>query len=84
MQQDYTTLMISLWQSACQDTPKRPSARAEDGNFVLTINGNRDNWAAITQAAGVPAVNATTIDGDTLTVRWPSVADQIFGADGHC
>ena len=82
MQQDYTTLMISLWQSACQDTPKRPSARVEDGNFVLTINGNRDNWAAIVQAAGVPAMNTTTIDGDTLTVRWPSVADQIFGADG--
>ena len=83
MQQDYTTLMISLWQSACQDTPKRPSARVEDGHFVLTINGNRDNWAAIVQAAGVPAVNETTIDGDTLTVRWPSVADQIFGAAGH-
>ena len=48
MQQDYTTLMISLWQSACQDTPKRLSARVEDGNFVLTINGKRDNWAAIT------------------------------------
>lgn len=82
MQQDYTSLMISLWQSACQDTPKRPSARVEDGHFVLTINGNRNNWAAITQAAGVPAVNETTIDGDTMTVRWPSVADQIFGADG--
>jgi len=82
MQQDYTTLMLSLWQSACQDTPKRPSARVENGHFVLTINGNRDNWAAITQAAGVPAVNETTIDGDTMTVRWPSVADQIFGADG--
>ncbi len=82
MASDYTSLMISLWQSACQDTPKRPSARVEDGHFVLTINGNRDNWAAIVQAAGVPAVNETTIDGDTLTVRWPSVADQIFGADG--
>lgn len=82
MQQDYTSLMISLWQSACQDTPKRPSARVEDGHFVLTINGNRNNWAAITQAAGVPAHAVQTIDGDTLTVRWPSVADQIFGADG--
>ena len=80
---DYTSLMISLWQSACQDTPKRPSARVKDGHFVLTINGNRDNWAAITQAAGVPQSATTTIDGDTMTVRWPSVADQIFGADGH-
>ncbi len=82
MTNDFKQLMISLWQSACQDTPKRPSARVEDGCFVLTINGNRDNWAAIVQAAGVPAVNETTIDGDTMTVRWPSVADQIFGADG--
>ena len=82
MASDYTTLMLSLWQSACQDTPKRPSARVEDGHFVLTINGNRDNWAAIVQAAGVPAHAVQTIDGDTLTVRWPSVADQIFGADG--
>jgi ATP-dependent DNA helicase DinG len=70
-------------QSACQDTPKRPSARVEDGHFVLTVNGNRGNWAAITQAAGVPANATTTIDGDTMIVRWPSVADQIFGADGH-
>jgi len=79
---DYTSLMLNLWQSACQDTPKRPSARVVDGHFVLTINGNRDNWAAIVQAAGVPAEAPQTIDGDTLTVRWPSVADQIFGADG--
>ncbi len=83
MQQDYTSLMLNLWQSACQDTPKRPSARVEDGSFVLTINGNRDNWAAIVQAAGVPAEAPQTIDGDTLTVRWPSIADQIFGANGR-
>ena len=80
---DYTALMISLWQSACQDTPKRPSARVEDGHFVLTINGNRDNWAAIVQAAGVPAETPQTIDGDTLAVRWPSIADAIFGEGGY-
>jgi len=80
---DFRALMIGLWQSACQDTPKRPSARVEDGHFVLTVNGNRGNWAAITQAAGVPANATTTIDGDTMVVRWPSVADQIFGAHGH-
>ena len=79
---DFRTLMISLWQSACQDTPKRPSASVEDGHFVLTINGNRGNWAAIVQAAGVPAEAPQTIDGDTLTVRWPSVADAIFGQGG--
>ena len=79
---DFRALMIGLWQSACQDTPKRPSARVEDGHFVLTINGNRDNWAAIVQAAGVPAEAPQHIDGDTLTVRWPSVADAIFGQGG--
>lgn len=79
---DFRALMIGLWQSACQDTPKRPSARVEDGHFVLTINGNRGNWAAIVQAAGVPAEAPQTIDGDTLTVRWPSVADAIFGQGG--
>lgn len=80
---DFTQLMIGLWQSACQDTPKRPSARVEDGHFVLTVNGNRDNWAAIVQAAGVPSEAPQHIDGDTLTVRWPSVADAIFGEGGY-
>lgn len=79
---DYTTMMLSLWQSACQDTPSRPSARVEDGHFVLTVNGNRANWTAICQAAGVPDHAAQTIDGDTLTVRWESVADAIFGPGG--
>ncbi len=83
MSTDYRTLMISLWQSACQDTPKRPSARVEDGCFVLTINGNRGDWAAICQAAGVPSTAVQTIEGDTLTARWPSVADAIFGPGGH-
>lgn len=79
---DFRALMIGLWQSACQDTPKRPSARVEDGHFVLTVNGNRGNWAAIVQAAGVPAEAPQTIGGDTLTVAWPSVADAIFGQGG--
>ena len=82
MSNDYTALMISLWQSACQDAPKRPSARVEDGHFVLTVNGNRPNWTAILQAAGVPESATQTVDGDTLTARWPSVADSIFGHGG--
>jgi len=64
---DFRALMIGLWQSACQDTPKRPSARVEDGHFVLTVNGNRGNWAAIVQAAGVPAEAPQTIDGLAMT-----------------
>lgn len=79
---DYSTMMISLWQSACQDAPKRPSATVQDGCFVLTINGNRANWTAIAQAAGVPECATQTVEGDTLIVRWESIADRIFGADG--
>ena len=79
---DYQALMISLWQSACQDTPSRPSAQCRDGHFVLTVNGNRDNWSDIVRAAGAPDHAEQTISGDTLTVRWPSVADTIFGAGG--
>jgi Rad3-related DNA helicase/intein/homing endonuclease len=79
---DYKTLMIDLWQSACQDKPKRPSAQVLDGYFVLTINGNRGAWADIVQAAGVPAHATQVIEGDTLTARWPSVGDAIFGPGG--
>lgn len=79
---DYQALMISLWQSACQDTPSRPSAQCRDGHFVLTVNGNRDNWSDIVRAAGAPDHAETTISGDTLIVRWPSVADTTFAAGG--
>ena len=79
---DYRSLMLSLWQSACADAPKRPSATVQNGHFVLTITGNRGAWTDICKAAGVPASAEQTVDGDTLTVRWPSGADEIFGADG--
>jgi ATP-dependent DNA helicase DinG len=79
---DYKSLMIDLWQSACADTPKRPSARVEGGEFVLTVTGNRSAWASIIQAAGVTSSAVQTIEGDTLTVRWPSLADAIFGEGG--
>ena len=79
---DYQTLMLSLWQSACQDAPNRPSARVVDGHFVLTVNGNRSHWTDICKAAGVPDGAEQTVSDDTLTVRWPSVADAIFGPGG--
>ncbi len=75
-------LIYDIWESACQDAPIRPSGKVEDGRFVLTITGNRDNWANLVQRAGVPSGAEQTIDGDTLTVRWPSLADKIFGAGG--
>ena len=79
---DLRTMMLSLWQSACQDAPKRPSARVENGHFVLTVNGNRGAWTDIVRAAGVPEGAEQTVEGDTLTARWPSIADAIFGPDG--
>ncbi len=75
-------LMFDLWESACTDVPQRPSARVIDGEFVMTINGNRGNWATLVAAAGVPSTATQTIDGDTLICRWPSHADAIFGEGG--
>ena len=82
MSDQMQSLFYRLWEAACQDAPIRPSAKIEDGNFVLTISGNRSNWANLVQRAGVPATAKQTEDGDTLTVRWASHADAIFGADG--
>ncbi len=73
--------MIDLWQAACQDKGRR-SCRVEDGHFVLEITGNRARWEEMTAAAGVPSQAVENIDGDTLTMRWPSHADAVFGADG--
>jgi len=60
----------------------RPSCRVDGGNFVLTLKGFPENWAKIVQANAVPAHAEQTIDGETLTVTWPSIADRIFGNGG--
>jgi ATP-dependent DNA helicase DinG len=80
----YTQLMIEAWQSACEDRPLRQSARVIDGYFVMTVTGNREQWTELCAAAGVPAHAVKTVNEATqqLTVRWPSVADAIFGTDG--
>lgn len=77
------TMLRHLWQTACQDTPARPSCVVEDGQFRMSITGNRDNWALLHQLAGVPSHAVETIHGDTITWLWPSHADQIFGVDGR-
>lgn len=79
---DLRIMMLSLWQSACQDTPKRPSCTVQAGHFVLTVIGNRGAWLDICKAAGVPDGADQAVEGNTLTVRWPSIADAIFGQDG--
>ena len=68
-------LLRRMWESACKDAPERPSCRIEDGAFVLTITGNRDNWANLVQLNGVPADAEQLVDGDTLRV----IVDLGFG-----
>ncbi|MBI1296687.1 hypothetical protein GC175_17160 [bacterium] len=75
-------LMAQLWQSACQDTPMRPSCQVVDGQFRLTISGNREQWTDLCQVNGVPSHAEQTIDGDTLTCTWESWADTIFQPGG--
>lgn len=75
-------LIYDIWESACQDAPIRPSGKVENGQFVLTISSNRSNWADLVQRSGVPSHAVQTEDGDTLTVKWPSLADEIFGVNG--
>ena len=76
------SIIMDIWSSACQDAPTRPSGVVQDGNFILRISGNRANWTDLCHRAGVPSDATQTIDGDTLTAQWPSLADQIFGKDG--
>lgn len=72
-----------LWEAACIDKPSRPSVTVtEQGAFQLRITGNKANWDMLTEAAGVPKDAIRDEDGDTLTLRWPSYADIIFGANG--
>ena len=70
-----------LWEAACQDKSRRPSVTVtEHGAFQLRITG-KANWH-LAEAAGVPKDTIRDEDGETLTCRWPSHADAIFGANG--
>ncbi len=74
--------MFRLFESACIDKPLRPSVVVKDGYFCMTITGNRDQWKSLTAAACVPSDAEQAINDDVLIIRWPSVADQIFGEGG--
>lgn len=82
MTNNLETLMLRLWESAAADAPQRPSCQVVDGEFVFTVHGNRAQWVALCDAAGIPTHARQQNDGETLTCTWPSLADQIFGADG--
>lgn len=75
------SILIDYFQEAATDRSKRDSVQIMDGHWQLKIKG-QDKWQKTCQLAGVPADAKQIIDGDTLTVRWPSYADLIFGADG--
>lgn len=79
---DLTQTMLRLWESACCNQPLRPSCQVVDGTFTLRITGNRGQWVEMCRVAGVPSNACQDIDGDTLTVTWPSLADGIFGPGG--
>lgn len=79
---DIKGLMRSLWQSACIDKPSRPSCTVRNGAFVFNVKGNRENWASLCEAAGVPTQATQDHDEDVLNVSWNSEADRIFGDGG--
>ncbi len=79
---DLRETFVKLVTDAAQDKPSRPSVRIIDGQWTLTIKGNRDKWPEMKEAACVPENATELVEGETLTVQWPSLADQIFGADG--
>lgn len=79
---DLREQLIKFFTDAARDEPSRKSVQIIDGFWTLTLKGNRDKWANTVQTACVPPHAEQTIDSDTLTVRWHSIADQIFGETG--
>jgi len=75
-------ILIQFFTEAAKGTPSRDTIKIVDGYWSMTIKGNREKWGKTCALAGVPAEAEQIINGDTLTVRWPSYADMIFGADG--
>lgn len=69
-------------QDACQGKPSRESFKVIDGQFVFTINGNRDNWQELCKLMGVPSHATQEIIGEKLISKWPSHADIVFGPAG--
>lgn len=75
-------ILIQYFQEAATGTSKRDSVQIIDGCWQLQIKGGQEKWGKTCALAGVPSTAEQAINGDTLTVRWPSYADMIFGADG--
>jgi ATP-dependent DNA helicase DinG len=79
---DARKTFVNLFTDAAQDKSKRPNIQIVDGYWRLSIKGDNTKHLEMTRAACVPSHAEQTIEGDTLTARWPSIADQIFGEGG--
>lgn len=80
---DLQDTFVKLFTAAAKDDPnRRPSVQIVDGFWTLTIKGNRESWEEKVKVACVPSTAIQSINGDTLTVKWISIADEIFGPNG--
>lgn len=79
---DYRETFVKLFTDAARNKPSRPSVQVVDGYWQITVKGNTGKWREMAEAACVPGHAEHLVDGDTLTIRWPSVGDAIFGANG--
>lgn len=79
---NFRETFVKLFTEAAQDRPSRPSVQIVDGHWTVTINGNKDQWPAMVEAACIPSSAVQTATEKTLTIRWPSIADTIFGDGG--
>ena len=75
-------VMRQAWANASlESADARPSMVIGEGEFVLTVT-KREAWSRMTLAAGVPAHASQLADEETLTCRWESKGDTIFGVGG--
>lgn len=79
---DLQETFVKLFTDAARDKPSRPSVQVVDGLWTLTIKGNQEKWEEMIHAASVPSTAVHFQDGDTLIVKWVSIADEIFGPNG--
>lgn len=74
--------LVKLFTDAATDKPSRPSVKIIDGQWTLTIKGNRSKWEETIKEACIPSHASQTVEADCITLQWPSVADVIFGNGG--
>lgn len=78
---DARKTFVKLFADAAQDKSTRPSVQIVDGYWVFAIKG-KDKWNEMVKAACIPDHAEQIIDGETLTCRWESIADRVFGDAG--